>query len=80
MSLNTVSSSHLSERALLILVELEHGPFPAATLKRKIEQSYDIPIEPGTFYKTLTSLERKGWIELANTGTLLHPHTYGLTE
>ena len=78
MSLNTGPSSHLPERALLILVELEHGPLPAAMLKRKIEQSYDISIEPAAFYKTLTRLERRGWIELADTA--LHPYSYCLTE
>jgi DNA-binding PadR family transcriptional regulator len=80
MSLTTGSPGHLPERALLILVELEHGPLPAAMLKRKIEQAHALSIEPGAFYKTLTSLERKGWIELADTGALLHPHSYGLTE
>ena len=80
MSILTIPPGHLPERALLILVELEHGPLPAVTLKRKIEQAYALSIEPGAFYKTLTNLERKGWIELADAGTLLHPHSYGLTE
>ncbi len=50
MSITAGSSNHLPERALLILVELENGPIQAATLKRKIEQAYALPIEPGAFY------------------------------
>jgi DNA-binding PadR family transcriptional regulator len=79
MNVTTVSSRHLSKITLLILAGLEDGPIQVATLKRRIEQAQALALEPGIFYKGLTSLERRGWIAPAHSGDAQPANAYSLT-
>lgn len=47
----------------LLLAALEHGPKDVALLLHSVEQQTGIIYEPGTLYRWIAALERRGWIE-----------------
>lgn len=53
----------LSQPSYFILVGLAQGPKHAVELREVIEQREGAFIEPGTLYRVLAHLERRGWIE-----------------
>ena len=57
----------LASPAYLILARLVQGPKHAIALQEAIEQAEGLYIEPGTLYRVLAQLERRGWIETLAT-------------
>src|SRR5579884_382502 len=57
----------LSQPAYLILTSLRYGPKHVVALREAIEQSDGLFFEPGTLYRFVAFLERRGWIEALTT-------------
>lgn len=57
------SQRKLSQPALLILSRLKQSPYNGVGLCEDIQQMEGLVIEPGTLYRALAYLERRGWIE-----------------
>ena len=77
MDTNNQLLERFSSLAFLILTGLADGPKQLPVLKASIEQNSGYRVEPGTFWKALTRLERRGWITALNNDAV---HTYALTE
>lgn len=64
----------LSQPASLVLACLMAGPKDAIAMCEAIERAEGIFIEPGTLYRVLRQLERRGWIEAIETEKSLRPY------
>src|SRR6266852_2856685 len=69
---------NFSQPDYLVLMCLMDGPKQSTVLQAFIEQTTGLFIEPGTLYRVMTHLERRGWIErLDEIGPL---HSYCITS